>query len=101
MFDENTYNKMILNNWHHIFLQEILLSYIASKQHYVQNVILNITYPTFTNILRQICKYSNRKYITHKKYDSATLSGPITVFFISRQFFHEPTNNTSNSPHTF
>ena len=52
--DMNSYKKMIYNNYHIKFCEELKSYYHDGKQFYLER---KITYTAFTTILRQLCKH--------------------------------------------
>lgn len=64
-FDLNSYKKMLYHNYQTEFFNEIIKYYHESKKFYINRAL---TYNSFTNILRQICKNNNITYTTKIKY---------------------------------
>ena len=77
--DENTYKKMIFMQWHIPFLQALKPYYLPSKQHYITR---ELTYKSFTNLLRQICRSNNHPFYTKIHYNHSKHQ---TLYFIQKQ----------------
>ena len=65
-FDLNAYKKMIFLELHSAFILSLRDYYHASKIFYLER---KITYGVFTNILRQICKFSEIEVDSEMKYN--------------------------------
>ena len=57
--DNNAYKKMLYNNYHIEFIETLKQKYNVTKHSYLTR---ELTYNSFTNILRQICKSNNIIY---------------------------------------
>jgi hypothetical protein len=66
--DNNAYRKMIANNIHEEFLEIMKKYYNNAKQHYITR---ELTYNSFTNIIRQICKSNNIAYQSKISYNKS------------------------------
>lgn len=53
------YNKIIISNHHHAFLDSLKPFYYSSKQHYLTR---DFSYKSFVTIIRQICNFHNYPY---------------------------------------
>jgi hypothetical protein len=51
--DNNSYKKMLYNDYHIDFIEKLKTHYNISKQSYLTR---ELTYNSFINIIRQICK---------------------------------------------
>ena len=65
LVDMNAYRKLIYYRFYEPFMAQILDNYHLSKQFYVTR---KITYNSFTNIIRQICKSNNIMFTSQIKY---------------------------------
>lgn len=80
--EQNDKNKYILNidafkkgmflNFIVPFLNELKPYYFDSKKKYVEKT--NITYNSFTTVLRQLCHINNIEYSSEIKYEKSTYS---------------------------
>ena len=66
--DNNAYRKMLANNIQEEFLETMKNYYNNAKQHYVTR---ELTYNSFTNIIRQICKSNNIAYQSKISYNKS------------------------------
>ena len=64
--DFNSYKKMLYLGLDAPFLEELREYYHISKRHYVDR---ELTYSSFTNIIRQLCKSNRHHYESEIKYD--------------------------------
>lgn len=62
------YRKMIYHNYHVEFLDALKPSYHASKLFYIER---DLTYNSFVNIIRQICKVNKIAYSSNIKYNDS------------------------------
>lgn len=76
--DNNAFRKLIFHNYHTEFMDKIVDFYHLSKQFYVTR---KITYKSFTNIVRQICKLNNIMFTSEIKYSESNYSIDYYVFF--------------------
>jgi hypothetical protein len=68
LIDNNAYRKLLFYNLDKEFVDDILNYYHLSKQFYI---LRKMTYKSFTNIIRQICKQNLIQYITEMKYNES------------------------------
>lgn len=78
LFDMNAYRKMIFYNLYEPFSQKILDNYHLSKQFYLTR---KISYNSFTNILRQICKSNNIMFTSQIKYNESQYNIDYMIYF--------------------
>jgi len=78
--DINAYKKMLFHKLHDDFLKQIIEYYHASKQFYIQR---KLTYNSFTNIVRQICKSNGITFTSQIKYNESQYNIDYFVYFIS------------------
>lgn len=64
--DFNSYKKMLFLNLDAPFLEELREYYHVSKRYYLDR---ELTYISFTNIIRQLCKCNRHHYESEIKYD--------------------------------
>jgi len=74
--DINAYKKMIYANLHKPFIENVKPYYHLAKQKYLER---EMTYASFTNIIRQICKHGDIGITSEIKYNR---SQHYTNFFI-------------------
>ena len=78
LIDGNAYRKMLFNNLHTPFCHELTGYYYTSKQLYVKR---DMTYNSFTNIVRQICKNNNIMFTTNIKYNESKYVIEYLIYF--------------------
>ena len=78
LVDTNAYRKLLYNNLHDKLANDLLEYYHVSKQFYVQR---KMTYNSFTNIVRQICKSANVMFTSQIKYNESKYSIDYLVYF--------------------
>lgn len=78
LLDINAYKKMVFHNLSEPFLKEILEYYHASKQFYVTR---KLTYNSFTNIIRQICKSNSIMFTSKIKYNESKYNIDYFIYF--------------------
>ena len=66
--DNNAYKKMLYNNYHIEFIETLKEKYNVSKHYYLTR---ELTYNSFTNIIRQICKLNNIIYEKNINYNKS------------------------------
>ncbi len=66
LIDINAYKKLLYQELHTEFLESLSKYYHWSKQFYLER---KFTYPSFTNIVRQICKHGNIRIESEIKYN--------------------------------
>ena len=64
--DLTAYKKLIFLDLHKEFIDTVKEFYHLSKRFYLER---EFTYPSFTNIVRQICKHGNIKFESEVKYN--------------------------------
>jgi len=77
LIDMNAYRKMIFYHLHEPFCVELTPYYHLSKRYYLTR---EMTYNSFTNIVRQICKSNIHHFYTELKYDYSVYT---ILYFIS------------------
>ena len=78
LIDMNAYRKMIFYNLHTDFCNTIKEYYYTGKQMYIER---KMTYNSFTNIIRQICKNANIMYTSQIKYNESKYNIDYFVYF--------------------
>jgi hypothetical protein len=68
LVDMNAYRKLVYHNLYEVFSKQILDNYHLSKQFYLTR---KLTYNSFTNIIRQICKSNNIMFTNQIKYNES------------------------------
>ena len=77
MIDMNAYRKMIFHEYHKAFCDDLLTYYHPSKKYFITR---ELTYNSFTNIIRQICKSNKYHFYTELKYDYSVYT---ILFFVA------------------
>ena len=76
--DINAYKKMIYTNLHKPFIEQVKPYYHLAKQKYLER---EMTYASFTNIIRQICKHGDIGITSEIKYNRSQHYTNFFVFF--------------------
>ena len=76
--DMNSYKKMIYNNYHIKFCEELKPYYHDGKQFYLER---KITYTAFTTILRQLCKHGAVMFTSKINYNKSKYNIDYTIYF--------------------
>lgn len=76
--DINAYKKMLFHGMQTDFLKKVIEYYHASKQFYVDR---KLSYNSFTNIIRQICKSKNIQFTSQIKYTDSSYNIDYFVYF--------------------
>jgi len=77
LIDHGAYRKMLFYDAHTAFSEAILEYYHKSKQFYVTR---KLTYNSFTNIVRQICKSHNTMFTSQIKYNESNYNIDFFVY---------------------
>lgn len=77
-FDNNAYRKMLFNNYHIEFCENLKPYYHLGKRVYIER---KMTYNSFTTIMRQICKAATILYGSQIKYNESKYNIDYFVFF--------------------
>jgi hypothetical protein len=78
LVDMNAYRKMQFHNYYELFVQELMEYYHLSKRVYLTR---KLSYNSFTNILRQICKCNNIMFNSQIKYNESNYNIDYMVYF--------------------
>ena len=76
----NSYKKMIYHNYQDDFCKKMLEYYHVSKQFYATR---KLTYTSFINILRQICKFHNIGFTYYVRYSDYKYNIVYNIYFNS------------------
>lgn len=78
LIDMNSYRKMMFHNYNIDFCNQLNEYYHIGKLFYITR---KITYKSFTNIIRQICKSNNILYASSIKYNESKYNIDYMVYF--------------------
>lgn len=78
LIDVNAYRKLLFYNLHIEFCDKLKEYYFVGKQFYVER---RMTYNSFTNIIRQICKNAGIMYTSQIKYNESKYNIDYFVYF--------------------
>lgn len=78
LVDMNSYRKLIYNNYHNQLADDLVEYYHISKQFYIQR---KMTYNSFTNIVRQICKTNNIMFTSQIRYNESKYTIDYLVYY--------------------
>jgi len=78
LIDINTYKKMLYHKLHIPFLDLLIDYYHESKRFYIKR---NISYNSFINIIRQICKNNNIVFSSQIKYNKSKYNIDYFIFY--------------------
>ena len=78
LVDMNAYRKMIFHKYNESFCDTIKEYYFAGKQFYVTRIL---TYKSFTNIIRQICKHNSIIFTSQMKYNESAYNIDYLVYY--------------------
>jgi len=78
LVDTNAYKQLINHNLHEPLVEKLTEYYHISKQFYLQR---KMTYNSFTNIVRQVCKSANVMFTSQIKYNESEYSIHYLVYF--------------------
>lgn len=76
--DMNAYRKMIFHNYHIDFFKTIREYYFLGKQFYIDR---DITYKSFTNVVRQICKRNTILYTSLIRYNESKYNIDFCIYY--------------------
>ena len=74
----NAYRKMLFHNYHIDFFDTIREFYFLGKQFYIDR---QITYRSFTNVIRQICKHNSLIYTSQMKYNESKYNIDFFIYY--------------------
>jgi len=78
LIDYNSYKKMIFNKSHIEFCDNLKEYYYLGKHFYLER---DVTYKSFTNIIRQICKHNNIMFTSNMKYNKSNYNIDFLIYF--------------------
>lgn len=78
IIDNNAYKKILYYELIDEFTDSIINYYHISKQYYVTR---KFTYKSFTNLIRQICKFNNIHYSTEMKYNESMYNIIFQIYY--------------------
>jgi len=78
LIDLNAYKKMLFYNYHVDFFEYLKPYYHLSKQFYLER---KISYNSFTNIIRQICKHNNIMFTSQIKYNESKYNIDYFIYY--------------------
>jgi len=87
LVDMNAYRKMIYYGFYDAFITQIVDNYHLSKQFYVTR---KVTYNSFTNIIRQICKSNNIMFTSQIKYNESKYNIDYMIYTENLRFPRTP-----------
>ena len=76
VIDHNAFRKMLFHKYEEDFCSALLNHYYSSKHFYITR---KLTYKSFTNIIRQICKHNNILFNSAIRYNDSRYT---IVFYI-------------------
>lgn len=97
-FNVTSFRKMIFQNLHVSFIESIRNNYFPAKWRKYGDK--ELTYTSFTTILRQMCNETGRSFYTKIVYDHSVCT---TVYFVSTKSSEIPSSVSSSlhsSPHS-
>ena len=78
LIDENAYKNILFNELHTKLFEELTEYYFLSKQFYINR---KMSYNSFTNIIRQICKNNNVMFTSQIKYNESKYIIEYLIYF--------------------
>ncbi len=76
--DQNSFRKMLFHGYDKDFCSFVKEYYYSSKQFYVTRIM---TYKSFTNIVRQICKHNNILFNSSIRYSNSKYAIEFYIYF--------------------
>ena len=78
LVDMNAYRKMIFHNYNEPFCEQLKQYYQVGKRFYVTR---EMTYKSFTNIVRQICKKNAILFTSQMKYNESKYNIDYMIYY--------------------
>jgi hypothetical protein len=78
LVDSNAYKKLLFHNLFESLCNELQDYYFVSKHFYIQR---KMTFNSFTNIVRQICKCNNVMFTSQIKYNESKYNINYYIYF--------------------
>ena len=74
----NAYRKMLFHEYHLAFCENLMPFYHISKRYYLTR---ELSYNSFTNIVRQICKGNNIMFTSQIKYNESKYNIDFFIYY--------------------
>tara|TARA_B100000575_G_C22625784_1_gene387690 strand:- start:117 stop:443 length:327 start_codon:yes stop_codon:yes gene_type:complete len=78
LIDYNAYKKLVFNGLYKGFCDSLKEYYYLGKYFYLER---DMTYKSFTNIVRQICKHNNIMFTSKMKYNKSKYNIDFLIYF--------------------
>jgi hypothetical protein len=78
LVDMNAYRKMIFHNYNDNFCNELKEYYYVGKSFYITR---KMTYKSFTNVVRQICKINTILFTSQMKYNESKYNIDYLIYY--------------------
>jgi len=78
LVDMNAYRKMMFHNYNDDFCNELTEYYYVSKSFYITR---KMTYKSFTNVVRQICKINTILFTSQMKYNESNYNIDYLIYY--------------------
>ena len=78
LVDNNCYKKLIYHHYFEDFFKQIVDYYHISKQFYITR---KLSYNSFTNVIRQICKSNNVMFTSNIKYNKSLYDIQYMIYY--------------------
>jgi hypothetical protein len=78
LVDMNAYRKMIFHRYHEKFCEDLKEYYYLGKRFYITR---EMTYKSFTNIVRQICKKNAILFTSQMKYNESKYNIDYMIYY--------------------
>lgn len=78
LVDMNAYRKMIFHNYNDNFCNELKEYYYVGKSFYINR---KMTYKSFTNVVRQICKINTILFTSQMKYNESKYNIDYIIYY--------------------
>lgn len=76
--DQNAFRKMLFHEYDKEFFNSIKENYYSSKQFYLTRTM---SYKSFTNVVRQICKHNNILFNSYIRYNDSKYMIEFYIYF--------------------
>ena len=77
LIDYNAYKKLVFHNLQTELCEQLKPYYYKSKHYYLER---DLTYNSFTTIIRQVCKFNSIKIVPRVRYIESLYMNEYTVF---------------------
>lgn len=78
LVDNNAYRKMIFHEYHKLLIEELTPYYQVSKKLYITR---ELTYNSFVNIIRQVCKSNAVMFNSSIKYNESKYNIDYFIYY--------------------